>query len=226
MTYGRIQPISHAMDEKELGRTIRAAREAKKWTQTQLGKPLGVTRNSVSNWETGKNPPTLAHLMDLADLLDSDPLRALTKIKTPDEYEQPITTEPLPIRGEIRPWAWLEIDHIEQDYGTVPIHARSRYAGVTQFALRLMGRSNDFVIVADWDELGRELRVNDTVVIRRELSRTYETTMRRARKGKDGLELWPEPSDPRQKPIPWPERPRNTGTKIIGLVIGYYTEVD
>ncbi len=39
---------------KEVGQRIRYYRELNKMTQTELGDKLGVTKNAVYSWETGK----------------------------------------------------------------------------------------------------------------------------------------------------------------------------
>lgn len=40
-----------------LGDRIRAAREAKGWTQAELAQKVGVARETVGNWETGVSSP-------------------------------------------------------------------------------------------------------------------------------------------------------------------------
>ena len=60
-----------------LGKNIRRYREQKNLTQNALADSLHVTRQAVSNWETGKNQPDLDMLeatanalgVELADLL-------------------------------------------------------------------------------------------------------------------------------------------------------------
>lgn len=46
--------------QADLGVQIRDARTAAGLTQTQLGRRLGVTRQTVSNWENGRKPPSVA----------------------------------------------------------------------------------------------------------------------------------------------------------------------
>ncbi len=64
---------------RELGRHIRAAREAKGWDQVALGRQFGVTKSAVNQWESGKNVPDQKKQYRLAQLLDLDPdmVRAL-----------------------------------------------------------------------------------------------------------------------------------------------------
>lgn len=46
--------------------TIRELREARGWTQLELGNKLGVTPVTVYNWERGQHMPTALQLRALA----------------------------------------------------------------------------------------------------------------------------------------------------------------
>lgn len=48
---------------------IKALREAKGWTQADLARKLGITRNGVNSWEQGLSMPSPACLVDLAKTL-------------------------------------------------------------------------------------------------------------------------------------------------------------
>lgn len=41
------------MDKQKTGNLIREARQCKNYTQSELGKMLGVTNKAVSRWENG-----------------------------------------------------------------------------------------------------------------------------------------------------------------------------
>lgn len=45
--------IGISMDKKKTGNLIREARQRKNYTQSELGKMLGVTNKAVSRWENG-----------------------------------------------------------------------------------------------------------------------------------------------------------------------------
>lgn len=64
------------MDQIKTGNLIKALRREKGVTQEQLAEQLGVSRRTVSRWETGSNLPDLDVLIELADYFDVD-LRAL-----------------------------------------------------------------------------------------------------------------------------------------------------
>ena len=47
---------------------IKTLREGKGWTQAELARRLGITRNGVNSWEQGLSMPSPAYLVDLANL--------------------------------------------------------------------------------------------------------------------------------------------------------------
>lgn len=53
----------------DLGKAIKAAREAKDLTQVDVAKHFGITKSAVNQWESGKNVPDQRRLADLARLL-------------------------------------------------------------------------------------------------------------------------------------------------------------
>ena len=59
------------MDTYITGATIKAIRESKGMTQTELAEQVGVTDKAVSKWETGKGLPDISLLQSLAAALDT-----------------------------------------------------------------------------------------------------------------------------------------------------------
>lgn len=55
-----------------VSKNIRAIRLARGLTQEELANRLFVTRQTVSNWETGKSQPDLDTLIQIADAIDTD----------------------------------------------------------------------------------------------------------------------------------------------------------
>lgn len=56
----------------DIGRNIRFLRIQKKWSQDQLAESLHVTRQTVSNYETGRSRPDVEMLTALAEALNAD----------------------------------------------------------------------------------------------------------------------------------------------------------
>ncbi len=63
---------------------IKKLREAKGWTQSELGRKMKVTRASVNAWEMGISNPSTDYLVDLAKIFDvsSDFLLGLKESST------------------------------------------------------------------------------------------------------------------------------------------------
>jgi len=49
---------------------IKALREQKGFTQTELSKQLGITRSSVNAWEMGISVPSTQYIVELSDIFD------------------------------------------------------------------------------------------------------------------------------------------------------------
>jgi transcriptional regulator with XRE-family HTH domain len=60
------------MDLVKVGKFLQELRKEKELTQEQLAERLGVTRRTVSRWETGSNTPDLDILIELSDLYAVD----------------------------------------------------------------------------------------------------------------------------------------------------------
>ncbi len=56
-----------------IGKNIKKARSEKGYTQEQLAQKLCVTRNTISNYETGHSNPDIEMLQMLAEALKTDP---------------------------------------------------------------------------------------------------------------------------------------------------------
>ena len=54
----------------DIGKNIRFLREQRKWSQDQLAEALHVTRQTVSNYETGRSRPDVEMLTTLAAALE------------------------------------------------------------------------------------------------------------------------------------------------------------
>lgn len=67
-----------------LDNRIKKLREAKGWTQSELGRKMKVTRASVNAWEMGISNPSTDYLVDLAKIFDvsSDFLLGLKESST------------------------------------------------------------------------------------------------------------------------------------------------
>ena len=60
------------MDLIKIGAFLQSLRKEKALTQEQLAEKIGVSRRTISRWETGNNMPDLDVLVELADLYSVD----------------------------------------------------------------------------------------------------------------------------------------------------------
>lgn len=58
------------MNQLKTGQFIASCRKEKSMTQAQLAEKLGITDRAVSKWETGKNLPDAALMLDLCAILE------------------------------------------------------------------------------------------------------------------------------------------------------------
>lgn len=57
--------------QKKLGVALQKMREAKGWSQAEVARHIGVSRQAVSMWEAGTNQPTARRLSALFELFDA-----------------------------------------------------------------------------------------------------------------------------------------------------------
>lgn len=67
--------------KKSLGEVIKSHRTKCKMTQEFVAEQMGVTRQTISKWETGINEPSTSNLLKLAKLFDMNPEDLLKEIK-------------------------------------------------------------------------------------------------------------------------------------------------
>lgn len=60
------------MNQQKIGGFLKELRLEKQITQEQLAEQMGVSRRTVSRWETGNNLPDLSVLVELADFYNVD----------------------------------------------------------------------------------------------------------------------------------------------------------
>ena len=60
------------MEQNMIGTLIKAARQARKLTQKQVGEALGINDRHVQAWEAGRRNPGPRHLAKLSEVLGLD----------------------------------------------------------------------------------------------------------------------------------------------------------
>ncbi len=114
------------MNMRDIGKNIRQFREEKNMTQDELAEQLFVTRQTVSNYETGRSRPDVEMLTKIAEVLGTD---ANTVIYGKEPERLQWEKRKLAVAGIVTMilavlWFWLEPvfrQHQQTTYDTVPL---------------------------------------------------------------------------------------------------------
>jgi transcriptional regulator with XRE-family HTH domain len=86
------------MDEKSLvSKLICERREREEWTQQDLGRRIGVARNTINRWENGLNGPKPPMRRKLALVLGES--RAITSGQSATGPRRPARARPVQLTG-------------------------------------------------------------------------------------------------------------------------------
>ena len=84
-------------DIKELGKQLKEARAGANLSQEELAKRIGVSRQTISNWENGRSEPDLETLGRIAELLGVEkPEISITHLEGGENYTyrgEPVTCD-------------------------------------------------------------------------------------------------------------------------------------
>ena len=75
---------------------LKEARKGKGMTQSELAKACGISRNSIVNWETGKNTPKLGDIEKLSAVLGISPHELMENSLEINNKEKEKTTDTQP----------------------------------------------------------------------------------------------------------------------------------
>ena len=124
-----------------LGARIRQARLGAKLTQDQLAKRMGVSRPTITQWETGATTPHAKKLEELAKHLGLPRLELFGKSLEPNVREGPGVARYVPEISWVQAGAWTEVVDVQVDLQEVqhwpcPVPCSER-----AFCLRVEGDS-------------------------------------------------------------------------------------
>lgn len=92
--------------QQELGEILQKFREHKGWSQAEVARRMGVSRQAVSMWEAGTNHPTRRRFYELFQLLGAQPVAdvvAQLNLKVPAD-EQKAATIPFLRTQQVEGW--------------------------------------------------------------------------------------------------------------------------
>ena len=172
----------------DISSNIRSLRKAARLTQEELADKVGVTRTTVTQWETGYTKPRIGTVKKLAEIFNCQPNDILDEVRTTGSsiYSTTRATVPLTSIGRVHAGELVDEETIEDN---VEVPARIFDAHPNAFALTVEGTCMNKVIPE-----GAHILVDPTVqphngsivVIENE---NYQAILRRFYRGSSTLML-------------------------------------
>jgi SOS-response transcriptional repressor LexA len=215
---------------KTLADRVRERRLELGLTQAQLAEKVGMKQQGIRSIEAGesKRPRKLRELARALETTETfllgdwylDPEDA----PPPFEPKDFMPSRLLPVIGDVAAGLWLETGAMPEEpqewLPFVPVLGGNE-RGI--YALRIRGNSVDkiapdgsYLVCIDIGESGAEVEDNDLVVVerRRIQEQVREVTVKRVKRTRTGIDLIPESTDPRWKPVKFTKADENDDLEI------------
>lgn len=202
-----------------ISKNIKRLRMNRDWTQEQLAEKVGVTRSTVTQWETGWSKPRMGAVEKLA---------AVFGVSTSDMVNDQSDISnfvDVPLYGSIAAGTPIEMHAVDSSH-PVPTKVREKYPDA--FLLKVEGESMNRVLpngcyalvdprqTADCNGAPYAVCVNG-----------YDATIKRVRKLNNGFELVPDSNDPTYEKRTYNFNEPDTETvTVIGRVVYYVLPFD
>lgn len=202
-----------------ISKNIKRLRMDRDWTQEQLAEKVGVTRSTVTQWETGWSKPRMGAVEKLA---------AVFGVSTSDMVNDQSDISnfvDVPLYGSIAAGTPIEMHAVDSSH-PVPTKVREKYPD--SFLLKVEGDSMNRVLpngcyalvdprqTADCNGAPYAVCVNG-----------YDATIKRVRKLNNGFELVPDSNDPTYEKKTYNYNEPDTDTiTVIGRVVYYVLPFD
>lgn len=202
---------------------IKTLRLAADMTQAELAERLGVTRATVTQWESGWSQPRMGKVQKLAEIFNISISELVdTEKKTHSSSSDFVD---VPLYGSIAAGTPIEMIEIEEAY---PVAAKKIEQYPDAFLLKVKGRSMDkilpdgcYALVDPCNDVERDNQPYAVCV------NGYDATVKRVRKLANGFELVPDSTDPTYKPQVYDYGVEGTETiTVIGRVVYYVLPFD
>ncbi len=202
-----------------ISENIKRFRTDRDWTQEQLAEKIGVTRSTVTQWETGWSKPRMGAVEKLAAVFGVSASDMITDRSGSSPFVD------VPLYGSIAAGTPIEMNTVDCSH-PVPAKMREKYPDA--FLLKVEGESMNHVLpngcyalvdprqTADCDGAPYAVCVNG-----------YNATIKRVRKLNNGFELVPDSSDPTYEKKTYNYNEPGTETiTVIGRVVYYVLPFD
>lgn len=199
-----------------IANNIKRLRTENNWTQEQLAEKVGVTRATVTQWETGWSQPRMGAVQRLAGAFGVSVSEVVDNVRSAG-------FSPVPLHGRVAagvPIEMLEVDEMRE--------APSRYVedDPQAFMVRVVGDSmnrcihdGEFALVSP---KYTEPNERDMFLV---TVNGYDATIKRVRRLANGVELVPDSYDPTYRPKVYDFGEEGTpAIKILGKVVWWCKE--
>ena len=199
-----------------IANNIKRLRTENNWTQEQLAEKVGVTRATVTQWETGWSQPRMGAVQRLAGAFGVSVSEVVDNIRSAG-------FSPVPLHGRVAagvPIEMLEVDDMKE--------APARYVDddPDAFMVRVIGDSMNrsihdgmFALVSP---KYTEPNEHDMFMV---TVNGYDATIKRVRKLANGVELLPDSFDPTYRPQVYDYGEVDTPPiRILGKVVWWCKE--
>lgn len=206
-----------------IANNIKMLRQSKGWTQEQLADKVGVSRSTVTQWETGWSSPRMGAVKKLAKVFDVSTSELVSETLVNESSYSSFVE--VPMYGSIA--AGTPIEMMESD-GSEPVRAdvMARYPGA--FLLRVDGESMNRILPN-----GCYALVDPCEVVEHPMEpyavcvNGHDATVKRVRALNNGFELVPDSTDPTYKPTVYDYGVEGTDVvTVIGRVVYYVLPCD
>lgn len=199
-----------------IANNIKRLRTENNWTQEQLADKVGVTRATVTQWETGWSQPRMGAVQRLAGAFGVSVSEVVDNIRSAG-------FSPVPLHGRVAagvPIEMLEVDDMKE--------APARYVDddPDAFMVRVVGDSmsrcipdGSFALVSPKHSEPNERDMFLVTV------NGYDATIKRVRRLANGVELLPDSYDPTYRPQVYDFGEADTPpVRILGKVVWWCRE--
>lgn len=122
------------MSEAKERNRIREFRKKAQLTLEQVAELTGLSPGYLSRMESADRNISTRNLSRIAEALGVTPDRLVALNDVPQAHQ-------MPVKGEVRAGAWLEVEAEQESFETIPALPDPRFLGLPQFALRVVGMS-------------------------------------------------------------------------------------
>ena len=192
-------------------------------SKVAFAKKVGVSRAAVTNWTSGINAPDIETIATIANVYGVT-LSAILEGRVSPKEEPTEAWASVPLYGSIAAGTPIEMASVEDTF-VIPGELMSRYPN--SFLLKVVGESVNRVIPNGSYALINPTKETHDGKAYAVCVNGYDATIKRVRTLANGIELYPDSTDPTIKPMVFDYADPDAETvTVIGEVVWYVVPFD